>query len=210
MLVHHTDIIIINITMNVCQCDELEILVIVLMNEVLLLWIFFKKCCFPPLWQADSSINYHYSPSIFWACLLHIQIRTYLSWKNLTKRHKFHVHHTHSHTQPPPPFWPHQPPRWVTFREESMLEQRLPQRIVGNRGGSNESPPDGLLPGIATHLWLLSSRCCGNSSAWWEKILFSKREVCSWARVFMCVILKHSKTVDLDTQQRGGLSQCGP
>ena len=75
------------------------------------------------------------------------------------------------------------------------------QRIVGNRGEANESPPDGLLPGIATHLWLLSSRCRGNSGAWWEKILlFEKRSVCVCVRTHTSVCVFMRVYLNLESQ----------
>lgn len=71
------------------------------------------------------------------------------------------------------------------------------QWIVGNCRESNESPPGGLLPGIATHLWLLSSRCPGNSSAWWETIILSKC-VCVQTCVFISILKAKLFTIDLD------------
>lgn len=71
------------------------------------------------------------------------------------------------------------------------------QWIVGNCRESNESPPDGLLPGIATHLWLLFSRCPGNSSAWWETIILSKC-VCVQACVFISILKAKLFIIDLD------------
>lgn len=79
-------------------------------------------------------------------------------------------------------------------------EEGWQQCIVGNCRESNESPPDGLLPGIATHLWLLSSRCPGNSSAWWETIILYKC-VCGQACVFISILKAKFFTIDLDPLQ---------
>lgn len=71
-----------------------------------------------------------------------------------------------------------QPPRRVTFREESMPERQRWAKHCGKRvERSNESPPDGSLPGIATHLWLLYSRFRGNSSAWWKPTILLLRRI---------------------------------
>lgn len=71
-----------------------------------------------------------------------------------------------------------QPPLRVTFREESMPERQRRAKHCGKRvERSNESPPDGLLLGIATHLWLCYSRCRGNSSAYWKLTILLLRRI---------------------------------